>query len=92
MFLYRLTLDKSDHKALGFAADRYTPAELLWDGIEAETEHPDGSVTYTIQEHVMWEVHQACEVENGCGEMYPGSAVLGGTLATKLINLMQSIV
>lgn len=89
---YTLTLTYDEQRALGWVADRYTSAEVLYKGMFALGDEEDGgTVTYTIPEHIVWEYLDALPEDNG----NPGQIVppcVGGTLADKLVDLWNSVV
>lgn len=89
---YTLTLTYDEQKALAWVADRYTSAEILYDGMYALGDEKDGgTVTYTVPEHIAWEYDAALPLDNGNdGQIVP--PCVGGTLAEKLIQLREGIV
>jgi hypothetical protein len=90
--VYTLTLTADEHKALAWIADRYTSAEVLYDGLDATDDNDqDWGGNFTIAEHVVWEYMEALPEDNG----NPGQIVppcVGGTLADKLVRLWESVV
>ena len=89
---YLLTLTYEEQRALGWVADRYHCAEVLYDGMYAlDGEDADGSVTYRVPEHVAWEYAEALPLENGVeGAVLP--PCVGGMLGEKLVRLLEEIV
>ena len=84
---YTISLDRDALATLAWIADRYTSAEILFDGsdYDAETE------TLTVPEHVAWEYAAALPEDNGNPtQSVPPCA--GGPLAEALISFLDSIV
>lgn len=92
---YTLTLTSEELNALAWIADRYTSAEVLYDGMELADEDAapfaDDVTAFIVPEHVVWEYVAALPEDNGVpGAVLPPCA--GGTLAAKLIELWESVV
>lgn len=84
---YTLTLSPDAHRALAWIADRYTSAEVLYDG----SEYDEDTQTLTVPEHVAHNYLDELPQDNGVeGAVLPPCA--GGPLAEALISLYEQIV
>ncbi len=95
---YKLTLTKAENAALGWAANRYESARVLFDGMRAEScegmsdtcdTDCDHAVTFAVSEPLAWEYRDALEAEDGSPIVPP---CIGGNLAEKLVILWNRIV
>jgi hypothetical protein len=83
---YCLTLTEEAYSSLGWIADRYSSAEVLYD--RARTVRAGEGRTLIIAENVAWDYMAELEEENG-GSIVPTCA--GGSLAEELLSLWQLI-
>lgn len=84
---YTIRLQRHEMDALAWIADRYTSAEILWDGSDYDEE----TSILTVPEHVAWEYRDALPEDNGDpGATLPPCA--GGSLAVALLAFLEGIV
>ena len=66
--MYTLTLTADERRAFDWVGDRYNSgkvADLLLDCIPEDREWgDDGDITFTIPEHVAWEINELAEEED----------------------------
>lgn len=86
-FAYVVPMSPEAFDALGWIADRYTSAEILWDG----SDYDEDTETLTVPEGVAWSYRDALPEDNGVADAaLPPCA--GGPLADSLLALLDSIV
>jgi hypothetical protein len=78
---YRLRLSDKDFSALGYIADRYTYADVLYKALDDQ-----GDGTYCLGEPDAWEFQSAVEEEDGY------LPLAGGNLQSQMHKLLQEIV
>jgi hypothetical protein len=91
--MYTLTLSKPERKAIDWVGHRYSNGDdlfhLLWgcenDKPDADWDY-DGDITFTIPEHVAWEIRDNAEQEDG---QWPCFA---DNLTAKMMAFTDSIV
>lgn len=84
MAAYHLELTAAEVDSLGWLAGRYYYAETLWKMMGGAND--DGTMDADLAEHQMWEFQRAVEEEDG---FLP---CCGGTLAEKIVRLLDAIV
>lgn len=84
MPVYHLALTAPEVDSLCWLVGRYHYAETLWKILGGVND--DGTMDADLFEHQLWEFQQAVEEEDG---FLP---CCGGTLATKMIELLQAVV
>lgn len=84
MLPYGITLTASEVDSLCWLAGRYHYAKTLWTIMGGVDD--DGTMHAELSEHQAWEFKEAVEEEDG---FLP---CCGGTLAAKMIKLLESIV
>jgi hypothetical protein len=84
MAAYRLTLTPDEVDSLCWLAGRYCYADTLWKIMGGVND--DGTMDADLAEHQAWEFQQAVEEEDG---FLP---CCGGTLAAKIMRLLDAIV
>ncbi len=88
--MYTLTLTADERRAFDWVGDRYNSgkvARLLTDCIPEDREwSDDADITFTIPEHVAWEINELAEEEDHTWACFAPS------LAGKLNDLCWSIV
>jgi len=80
---YKIRITDDEMDSLGFIADRYTYADVLYDALEQDG---DDEELYHISEPDAWEFMEAVEEEDG------HLPLMGGELATKVQALLDNIV
>jgi hypothetical protein len=85
---YTITLTESEMKTLGWMAARWEAPSNLFESMNAETEHENGSVTYTIRESDAWAINEiAFDPDSGFVCLNWSSS-----LGAKILNFLESIV
>lgn len=79
---YKIEMTEQEYDDLGYIADRYTYAQVLYDGMDYDEE----TGIAEIPEHVAWEFSEAVEDEDGF------MPLLGGDLLRKVVDFWQEIV
>ena len=93
---YTLTLTKADRDAIAFVGHRYAWSNALghlyarsaWEG-DSDSDEP---ITYTMPEHVAWELAEAFEQDTEGGHSYFPMLDGRSELAEKLYALISAIV
>ena len=83
---YTLILDEGEVATLVWASARYEAARVLWTALQKQ----DAPDTYLLRESDAWAYQDALQNEDTDHKMLP--PCIGGTLATKLLNLLGEIV
>lgn len=93
---YTIQITRRERMDLGWVANRYESARVLYDGMEPVEEDmiddtPGASIleTWEIPESVAWEYMEALREEDGNVIVPPR---IGGQLADKLVAFLNSIV
>lgn len=91
--MYKLTLTRSERKAIDWVGYRYAHGDdlykLLWgrsianDGAEVEWDD-DIDISFAIPEHIAWEIREACEEDN--------LECFSSELVSKLVDFCNKIV
>jgi hypothetical protein len=81
---YRIALTAAEVDLLSWLVGRYRYAETLWKIMGGVND--DGTMDAELAEHQAWEFQQAVEEEDG---FLP---CCGGTLAAKMVRLLDAIV
>lgn len=90
--LYQLLLTKDERKAFDWVGERYSSsgydmAQLIQEGIPIESSWDDaGDITFSIPEHVAWEMQELAESEDF------GFPCLADSLVSKLWSFFDSLV
>lgn len=84
---YMVPMSEASYRSLAWIADRYTSAEVLYDGSTYNTE----TGMLEVPEHVAWDYSEELPRDNGVeGAILPPCA--GGELADVLIAFWEEIV
>lgn len=83
--MYELKLTDEEMRSLGYIADRYNYAAILYDALMQESERGTGSETYSISESDLWEFNDAIDEEDGY------MPLMGGSLIEKIHKLLQDM-
>lgn len=88
---YVFTLTDRERDSLAWIADRYTSAEVLFDGAEWTADDDGDRWTALVPEHVAWNYRDTLPDDNGVPDamLPPG---VGGRLGEVLIDLWDAIV
>jgi hypothetical protein len=84
MAAYHLALTAPEVDSLSWLVGRYHYAETLWKIMGGVSD--DGTMDADLSEHEVWEFQEAVEEEDG---FLP---CCGGTLATKIVHLLNQVV
>lgn len=90
--MYSLTLTKDEREAFDWVGGRYSSsgydmAQLIQEGIPSESSWDDaGDITFSIPEHIAWEMQDLAESENF------EFACLADSLVSKLWRFLDTIV
>lgn len=88
--MYELELTDGEFASLRWLAGRYLSAQVVFDGkriLSEATVNGEPISIYSIPEHIAWEFREACDGEDG--GFVP---CCGGSLAAKLLDLLQAVV
>jgi hypothetical protein len=85
---YTLTLTENQLQTLAWMATRWMAPSKLYESLTAQTEHEDGSITYSISEPDAWEVNEYANDPDDGFTCLNWSSPLGG----KIRALLESIV
>ena len=80
---YKIRITEPEMESLGFIADRYNYASVLYDALKQDDEDED---LWHLSEADAWEFNDAVEDEDGY------LPLMGGELATKVQAILDNIV